>query len=285
MFLIYILIFIFGLCIGSFLNVVILRLRTGEEFVKGRSHCPQCGHVLKWYENVPLLSFIILRGKCSACQQKISWQYPIVEFVTGILFLISFIIVFSFDQPSLASFFSNEWVGGININIYSITLLLYYFITISFLILIFVFDLKYYLIPDKITLPAIITLLIFQAVLLILKNNSNYSLLITHYSLFIFSAIIISGFFWLQYILSRGKWIGGGDIRLGFLMGLILGWPLGLVALSLAYILGAIAALPLLVLRKKTMKSEVPFGVFLTTATFIAMFWGNKILDWYLSLF
>ena len=271
----YIFIFIFGACIGSFLNVVVLRLKDGQK-ITGRSHCPKCGHILKWYENIPLLSFFILRGRCSKCRQKISWQYPLVEFATGFLFLIAFIITLQSGGQTIQQFN--------NLTIYSITLLLYYFITISFLILIFTFDLKYYLIPDKISIPAIILALFFQILLLIFKNQSLNSL-ISNFLFLIFSAIIISGFFALQFILSRGRWVGGGDIRLGFLMGIILGWPLGLLALFLAYILGSLVCLPLLILKNKGLKSEVPFGTFLAIATLVVLFWGQKLLDWYLSFF
>ena len=117
---------------------------------------------------------------------------------------------------------------------FNILIILFYWIVISFLILIFVFDLKYQLIPDKISIPAIIIIFIFQIILSLIRNN--YELQVTSYGLLLLAAIIISGFFALQFILSKGKWIGGGDIRLGFLMGIILGWPMGLLALFLAYI-------------------------------------------------
>jgi len=268
MFLIYLFIFIFGAIIGSFLNVVILRLRANKNFIKGSSRCPRCDHVLSWKENIPLLSFVILCGRCKNCQKKIAWQYPVVELATGALFLVSFIFI---SQHSLFLYSS-------------IILLLYYFIIISFLIIIFVYDLKYYLILDKIVFPAVAIVFLFQGLLDMLKNNFSPSLLITHYSLLLFSAIIISGFFLLQYLISKGKWIGGGDIRLGFLMGLILGWPMCLVGLFLAYLLGLLVGLPLLILGQKKMSSQIPFGTFLTAATLLTMFFGEKILNWYLSI-
>lgn len=264
---IYLFIFILGLCVGSFLNVVILRLQTGEKIVVGRSHCPKCKKELSWLENIPLFSFIMLQGKCKGCKKRISWQYPIVELLTGILFLVPL-------------FFST-----------SIFLLIYYWIIICFLIIIFVYDFKYYVILNKVVWPAIIFVFLAQGCLWLLKNNFSYSLpassaggLIAHYSLFIFSAIIISGFFLCQYLISKGRWIGGGDIRLGFLMGLILGWPNCLVALFLAYILGLIVSLPLLFLGKKKMNSQIPLGTLLSLATLITLFFGQQILTWYLKL-
>ncbi len=252
------LIFIFGLMIGSFLNVVILRLKNNEKFIRGRSHCPKCKHQLKWYENIPLLSFIFLKAKCKYCKQKISLQYPLVELATGLLFLLAFLNV----SPPLFK----GGLGGLNI--------FYYFIILSFLIIIFVYDLKYYLILDKISIPAIIFVLLFKIL--------NFPEFIIYYLL---SACVISGFFLLQFLISKGKWIGGGDIRLGFLMGLILGWPMGLVGLFLSYVLGLIISLPLLIFKKKKMKSEVPFGTFLVAGTIITMFYGKQILEWYLNFY
>ncbi|MBU4360302.1 prepilin peptidase [Patescibacteria group bacterium] len=267
-------VFILGAMIGSFLNVLILRLKDNKKFVAGRSYCPKCKHELKWYENVPLLSFIFLKGKCSYCKQKISLQYFLVELTTGLLFLLAFLNIFGGLNTPPPLF--KGGLGGVNIY------LLYYFITLSFLIIIFVYDLKYYLILDKIVIPAIIIVAIFQAIFLILNKDP---LFIIHYSLFIASAVVISGFFLIQFLVSKGKWIGGGDIRLGFLMGIILGWPMGLVALFLSYIFGLAVSLPLLILGKKKMKSEVAFGTFLVTGTIITMFYGQQILNWYLNLF
>lgn len=256
---IYLFIFVFGLCIGSFLNVVILRLHTKENFIVGRSHCPKCAHELSWLENIPLISFVILKGRCKGCGQKISWQYPIVELVTAILFLIP------------PCFFV------------SLPLIFYYWIIISFLIIIFVYDLKYYLILDKVIWPATVFVLLGQGFLYFIGVYHHLSFII-YYSNLLFSAIIISGFFLMQYLISKGRWIGGGDIRLGILMGLILGWPNCLVALALAYILGLLVALPLLVWGKKNMSSAIPLGTLLTLATVITLFWGNQILTWYLNL-
>lgn len=257
----YIFTFIFGLCIGSFLNVVILRLKSGQRIVNDRSYCPKCKKQLKWYDNVPVLSFIFLKGKCRYCQKKISWQYILVELATGVLFLIS-------------TFFYT-----------SIVLIVYYWIIISFLVIIFVYDLKYYLILDKIVWPAIGVIFLFRGCLFLLENNFSYLALINYYALLVFSAIIISGFFLGQFLISKGKWIGGGDIRLGFLMGLILGWPNCLWGLLLSYILGSVVAVPLLIFGWKTMSSKIPFGVFLTSATLITLFFGEQIVRWYLNLF
>lgn len=229
-------IFLFGLAIGSFLNCLIHRLQTGESFFIGRSYCPHCKHQLNWFDLMPVLSFFILQGRCRYCQKKISWQYPLVEIATGLLFL----LIFNFQLP------------------------IFNFIIAPLLIIIFVYDLKHYIIPDKIIYPAVVIAAIF--------NFTNW-----------LSALGAAVFFLAIVLVSRGKWMGVGDIKLGFLMGLVLGFPNILVALFLAFMMGAIIGIGLIVASKKTLKSEVPFGPFLVSATFIALFYGQQIINWYLS--
>ena len=246
----YFVIFLFGLIVGSFLNCVIYRLEKGESFLRGRSYCPNCKHILDWQDLIPLFSFLILKGKCRYCSQKISLQYPLVEIATGLLFLLIFNFQFSIFNYLIA----------------------------CFLIVIFVYDLKHYIIPDKVIYPAIIFALIFNFQFLISNQFSifNYSIL---------SAIGMAIFFLTIVLISRGKWMGWGDVKMVFFMGLFLGSPKILVALFLAFFIGASVGLILIFLGKKTLKSEVPFGPFLVTGTFLAMFFGERIIDWYLNLF
>ena len=242
----YIFIFFFGLTVGSFLNSIIYRLRSGESFLFKRSFCPHCQHQLSWQDLIPIFSFLILRGKCRYCSQKISLQYPLVELATGLLFVSFFIFHFSF----------------------------FIFIIACFLIIIFVYDLKYYLIPDKIIYPAIAVTFLYQ-----LFRISDFKLLVNP----LLSALPASLFFLTIVLVSRGKWMGVGDIKLAFFIGLFLGWPNILVALFLAFFIGAIIGVGLIVTGKKTLKSEVPFGPFLVAGTFMAMFWGQNIINWYLN--
>jgi len=239
----YLIFFIFGLCVGSFLNVVINRLETGESFVRGRSRCPKCQTTLAWFDLIPLASFFFLRGKCRRCDQKISWQYPLVELTAGLLFVY------------LAYYFSNLD-------------LFYYLVIVSFLIVIFVYDLKHYLIPDSVVYPAILISLAF----VLIKSPSFWPIV---YSLF------GAAFFGLIVLISREKWMGAGDIKLAILMGLILGWPNILVALMLAFISGAIVGIFLIISKKKRIKSEVPFAPFLCLTTLITLIYGSQIINWY----
>jgi len=265
-------VFVFGLIIGSFLNCLIYRLQIKEGFLISRSYCPNCKHVLGWQDLIPIFSFIVLRGKCRYCQTPISWQYPLVEFATGALFLL---IV---DELRSFSPFAIAWVSkfaGIE-SVY----FLYLLIISCFLIIVFVFDFKHFIIPDGVIYPAILLSGIWYLVSGIFLNfYTKYEILNITYSAFGAAA-----FFLTIVLISRGKWMGFGDVKLAFFMGLFLGFPDILVALFLAFFIGAIIGIGLIILKKKTLKSELPFGPFLVTGTFIALFWGEKIINWYLSL-
>ncbi len=241
-------IFIFGLAIGSFLNCIIYRLEKNETFLKGRSYCPHCKHILGWQDLIPLFSFLILKGKCRYCQQKISWQYPLVEIATAALFLAGFN-----PQNFLFSIF--------------------YFLITSFLIIIFVYDLKHYIILDKVIYPLIGITFLYQLF------GSGQPLLNP-----LLSAFLAAFFFLLIVLVSRGNWMGIGDIKLAFFMGLFLGFPNILFSLFSAFFIGAIIGIGLIISGKRTLKSEIPFGPFLVTGTFLALFFGEKIINWYLNL-
>jgi len=258
----YLIIFIFGLAIGSFLNCVICRLEKRESFLRGRSRCPHCQKELSWKDLVPLFSFLILRRRCRYCRQKISPQYPLMELATGILFV--FIAILNF-QLTAYNFLNACFLSFIS----------------CFLIIIFVYDLKHYIIPDKVIYPAILVSGIWYFVLGIFLNlYTRYEILNT-----IYSAVGAAAFFFSIVLISKGSWMGAGDIKLAFFMGLILGFPNILVALFLAFFLGAIIGIGLIVSGKKTLRSEVPFGPFLVTGTFLALFFGENIIQWYSHFF
>jgi len=314
-------VFLTGLAVGSFLNCIIYRLalqnfsekklgglEKGGSFLGGRSYCPKCRHQLTWRDLIPILSFFILKGKCRYCHQKISWQYPLVEIATGLLFVSIFNPFASTVKENF--FFSTLGNGS---SVFNFLNLIYYWTIASFLIIIFVYDLKHYLIPDRVIYPAIVIALIFNFQFLIVKEINLFSTFISingnsvfnefsigekdfvpfftfastngssvfNYS--IFSAFGAAAFFLLIVLISRGKWMGIGDIKLAFLMGLILGFPNILVALFLAFFLGAIIGLGLIFSGRKTLKSKIPFGPFLITGTFIGLFCGGQIINWYLS--
>ncbi len=257
-------IFIFGACIGSFLNCVIYRLEE-EKSLKGRSFCPHCKHMLAWHDLFPVFSFLFLGGKCRYCKAKISVQYPLVEISTGLIFLLIFNFKF-FPIASLSRILDGSAVGTI-LNLF------FLFYIASTLIIIFIYDLKHYLIPEVVLLPAVAITFIYQLL--------NFKLQILPYLL---ATFIAGGIFYLMYWLSKEKAMGFGDVELVVLMGFLLSWPNLILALFLAFFFGAIIGLALMIFEGKKLKSLIPFGPFLIAGTFIAMFFGNYIIQWYLNL-
>ena len=248
--------FILGLIIGSFLNCVIYRLEK-EESLWGRSYCPNCKHNLAWYDLVPIFSFIFLGGKCRYCKFKISFNYPLIELITAIVFLL--ISMFYLIQPVLS--------------LHYLASVIFYFYIASTLIVIFAFDLKHYIIPDKVLFPAILLTIIYQLAV-------NYQFLIFNLLL---SAIGASLFFFIIFLISGGRWIGFGDVKFAIFLGLILGFPNILVGLFLAFFFGAIIGSILMLFKFKGLKSELPFAPFLICGTFLAMFFGENLIEWYLK--
>lgn len=243
---------ILGLVVGSFLNVVISRLRTGESFLGGRSHCPKCGKKLENRDLIPVISFFFLRGKCRACKERISWQYPAVELITALVFGLA------------ASRFSLD--SGFHVAAFVLALVL-----CGAYIVIGVYDVKYFLILDKVIFPGLVIAAIYAAV-----QGKFVSGLI--------GAACVSGFFLVQYLLSRGKWIGFGDVKFGLLLGMSVGFPAALVLLFLAYMMGAFVGLSLIAWGKKQMGSILPFGVFLAASAVVSLFYGQQIVHWYTHL-
>lgn len=273
-------VFFLGLTIGSFINSIIYRLNTGEDFIIKRSHCPHCGHILNWNDLVPILSFILLRGKCRYCQKPISWQYPLVELTTGLLFVLTTNFFFPVYSPVRSpSITLGTEEGGL-------LFVIYYLIIISFLIITFVYDLKHYLIPDEVVYPAIV--LSFLADIFMALNKYHFSDFLGVFKLITngwLAAFLAAGFFMAIILFSHGKWMGLGDVKLAVFMGLVLGFPKILLALLLAFSFGAIIGIGLIALGKKHLKSEIPFGPFLVTGTLIAIFWGEQLLHWYQGFF
>lgn len=234
--------FVFGACVGSFLNVVVLRTRAGTSFVRGRSHCTACRRTLGGWELIPILGFFLVRGHCRTCKTKLSFQYPLVEAVSGLLFVSAAIVW-------LVSGFSWLWFARP-------------LVAAVFLVLISVYDAKYGELPDRFTVPAA---LIFAAL----------GLWVTHDpASVVFGALIGAGWFGIQYFVSRGKWVGDGDIFLGAALGALLGFPTIVVGLGMAYITASFFVIPLLLTKRMTGKSRLPFGPFLALGAWLALlFW------------
>jgi len=263
--------FFFGLAVGSLLNAIIYRLQSGEAIIFERSHCVKCQATLKWFDLIPLLSFFWLRGRCRYCGEKISWQYPIVELATALIF----IWLYAWQYPALFSL-SLEPTAPFLLD-WQFVQFIYYLLIACFLIIIFVYDLKTYLILDKVIYPAIIISFLFlswQAWQLQSFEFWRNGLL---------SGLVAAGFFLSLVVVSKGKWMGIGDIKLALLMGFVLNWPTILWAMFLAFMVGAIVGLFLMALKKKGLKSEIPFGPFLAGATLIVLIYSQYLTDLFSS--
>jgi len=275
-YLFYIFVFLFGSAIGSFLNVVICRLETGEGIVKKRSYCPKCGQVLVWYELIPIISFFILRAKCRSCGKGISAQYPLVEIITGILFVLTFYLNYELRITNYG--YELFACSMIHDSLFMIQLLSHWFI-VSCLVVIFVYDLRHYIIPDVVLFPAIIVSFLWR-VFEVLLAPSGVEGGFGHFFPYLLSAIGASAFFLVMILITRGRGMGLGDAKLAFLMGLLLGWPDISMALFLAFFIGATVGVGLIFLGRKTMKSQIPFGPFLIGGTLVMLLWGQFFLDW-----
>lgn len=251
--LVYIFIFVFGSIIGSFITCYIWRAHNKIMVFSNRSQCVHCGRTLKWWENIPILSYFILGRRCSVCKKKIPLHYLHIEFFTGLLFVLVYWIDFEYFQAS-------PWS------------VLRYFIMLSFLMMIFLGDLLYETIWSDIVWVGLGIGAIF-----------NLALGLVSIEKMILGFLVIGSFFLLQYLVSKGRWIGGGDVRLGAMIGVWLGFPVAIGAVFIAYIAGAIIGLFLLVIRRKKILSALPLGCFLSVATLFALNHGQEIVDYFLA--
>jgi leader peptidase (prepilin peptidase)/N-methyltransferase len=238
-----------GLAVGSFLNVCIVRLPARLSIWRPGSACPACGTPIRWHDNIPLVSFMILGGRCRACRAAISWQYPIVEAVTSALFVLTY-LRFGLE-PALAP-----------------ALML-----VSALIVIVAIDLTHQIIPDVLTLPGIPAG--FLANLATGRVGWIDSLV---------GILAGGGTLFVIIVASRGG-MGGGDMKLGAMLGAFLGWRIAFIALLIAVLAGGAVAAVLLMSKIRRRKDPVPFGPFLALGGLVGLLWGERLLTWYLSGF
>lgn len=273
MILIAVLLFILGLALGSFVNALVWRFhenhtgKSGEKLsiAKGRSICPNCRHKLVWYDLVPVLSWIALKGRCRYCKKPISKQYPAVELATGLVFALSY--AFWPSAPHLGG----QW------------LLLATWLAASVgLMALAVYDIRWMLLPNKIIYPTLAVAVAGRAAYLAAFDpRPGHSAW-----LWAVSVAIASGVFYILYVVSQGKWIGFGDVRLGLITGTLLADPYKSMAMIfLASLLGTLTVLPNLLAGKKTMASRTPYGPFLITGTAIMVVFGDSLINWYKNLF
>ena len=267
-------VFIIGAAIGSFLNVLIDRLPHNKS-INGRSHCDYCKQKIAWYDLFPIVSFFVLRGRTRCCNKKLSWQYPLVEMITGI----AFVCVMSF-RPSEAR-------GGIFFldpstsfpSVASLGMTLGVLGIISCLIVIFVSDLKYHLISDYILFALFVFSLFFRVIPNLFRDPIIINEILKLVQNDIISSLIVALPIFLIYYLSKERAMGLGDVYLSAIIGFLLGWQRGFLALYVAFVTGAIFGIGLIILHRKKIKSKIAFGPFLVIGTVIMLFWGEKILE------
>ena len=255
-------VFVFGLMVGSFLNVCIWRIPREEEIVRGRSHCPKCGQTIRWYDNIPLVSFIALRGKCRHCQAPISWRYPLVELATGVLF------------AAIVARFQFSWAA------------LVYAVLGAALIVLTVIDLREMILPDEITVPGIPIGLVLSFLVPCLHLADT-----RWHGLTAGLAGAAAGGGTLLVIRALGTWffkkeaMGLGDVKLMAMVGALIGpGKVVLVNFILAPVLGSVVGIVVLV-RKRQALVPIPYGPFLALGTLAAIFWGDAMITWYRDLF
>jgi len=248
-----ILIFILGLIVGSFSNVCIYRIPKNESIVYPASHCPKCRSKIKPVDNIPLLSFILLKGRCRNCKSKISIQYPIVEFLTGLIYLIIYLIY------------------GLSIQT------LVYIILSSALIIIAFIDLNEQIVPDVISLPGIVIGFIISFFIPYISFiNSALGVVVGG------GIILVIGL--AGSVIFKKEAMGGGDVKLAAMIGAFLGWRYIVISLFSGFFLGALAGIILILSKIKKREDAIPFGPFIVLGSFITLLWGEKIILWYLGI-
>jgi leader peptidase (prepilin peptidase)/N-methyltransferase len=238
-----------GLLIGSFLNVVIARVPERRSIWRPGSACPGCGAVIAWYDNIPILSFLVLRARCRACGTRISWRYPLIEAITAALFAAA------------------AWRFGPTPDAVVAAALL------AVLVALTAIDLEHQIIPDVISLPGILAGTL--ANLATGRVPWLESLL----------GIVVGGGVFLVIILARGGGMGGGDMKLGAMLGAFLGWKVVLLAVFVAVVFGGILAVTLIATGLRGRKDPIPFGPFRAAGGAAGLFWGERVVRWYLSGF
>lgn len=267
-----------GLLFGSFVNAFVWRLHEQEllagkktkkalqrlkdlSITNGRSMCVDCGHELAAKDLVPVFSWLYLRGKCRYCKKTISWQYPFVEVVTAIFFVISYL-----SWPLVLS--------GLGLFQFVVWL----FFVVMFLALT-VYDIRWFLLPDRVVVP-VVSIAALEVIVVAVGSHSLSALYMP-----VLGALVIFGLFFGLFQYSKGEWIGGGDVKIAPALGLLAASPLkGFMVVFFASLIGTFVALPMLLKSKKAMTAKIPFGPYLLAATFIVVLYGDKIVDWYQKL-
>lgn len=250
---------LFGLILGSFLNVCIYRIPLGQSLALPRSYCPECGRFIHWYDNIPVFSFLWLRGRCRKCRRKIPLRYPFVELLTGFFSVVCYLKF----GPHLSYLF-------------------YFPLLIAPLIVLTFIDLEHQIIPNVISLPGIVVGLL--ASLILSQMPLIESLLFSLKGILVGGGILFL-ISWIYEKLRHQEGIGGGDIKLAAMFGAFFGWKGVLLILFLSSLLGSLIGVLVMVFFRKGAKTVIPYGPFLSVGAVVYLFYGRELLRWYLGKF
>lgn len=257
-----VILFLFGAIFGSFAGAMVWRLKTHRSLANDRSECEHCHHKLSWLDLIPLFSWLYLKGKCRYCRKPIGWTALLLEVGLGIVFAVSYLL----------------WPYPLSLPM-DIVYLLLWLVACVLLAILFVYDLRWYLLPDKIIWPLAA---IGGALFVIRAATSGWGFSEVAMEL-VLGFVPVTGIYYLLYKVSNGRWVGFGDVKLGIFIGLALGWTGALLTLVLANFIGLLVVLPGLLSGKLSRSSEIPFGPFLIVATVIAMLVGQHVIGWYMQ--
>lgn len=253
---------VMGLAFGSFVGALVWRLHQGKDFVSDRSECEHCHHKLGFWDLIPLLSWLSLKGKCRYCKKPIGVSAPLYELSMAVLFIASY-----YAWP----YTMDTWQGNLIFGLWLIYLV--------GLVALFVYDLRYMLLPNVLIYPLIAVAIAESAIRLLVVQGASP---MDYLNSIVFGVAVIGGLYWVLYTFSKGKWVGYGDVKLGLFMGIALGFQRSVLALVLANIIAFVVILPGLLTGKLKRTSRVPFGPFLIAAFALAYLFGDQLIDWYL---
>jgi prepilin signal peptidase PulO-like enzyme (type II secretory pathway) len=253
---------VIGLAFGSFVGALVWRLHERKDFVSDRSECEHCHHKLGVLDLIPVVSWVALRGKCRYCHKAIGWSAPVLEVVMAALFVGSY---YAWPLPF------DTWQSWISFDLWLASLV--------GLLALLVYDLRWMILPNVIVFPLIGIGMVESVVQYSVQPGATA---LQYANTTIFGIAVLAGLYWVLYTFSKGRWVGYGDVKLGLLMGIVLGFQRSLLALVLANFVGFLVVLPGLLLGKLKRTSRIPFGPFLIVAFVVAFLFGNRLIDWYL---
>lgn len=264
---------LFGLIFGSAINAIVWRIKVGKSWTKGRSECFECGHVLKAADLVPVVSWLMLGGKCRYCRKPIK-DHPVVELLTGLLFALSAYVL----APG-----STDYGVGSDLTLgllptLEVVRLGFWLVMLTLLIILAVYDARWLILPDKIMVPLISVALVYSATMAYMTGSRQVLLGA------LFAAVLAGGAFFVIVAVSKGRAMGGGDIKLAFAMGLMLGLKGVAVALLVAFNAAAILGVALIAMKLRKRHDQIPFGPFLVGGAIVGFLWAADLVQWYLRL-